>query len=198
MKTNFKNFAKVLLMAVTIFSMAIISSCSKDGEPGKDGSPGVNGTNGQTGTANVIYSPWINQNWNSEDFSTSKRMSVSEPKLTYEFIQSGTVLGFFRMRQNSYFDLPYELGLTFNFKRTYTAFTSNQGSPNPGTIFFYIFSTNGTTLSNEALNGTVGDNPQYRYIMIPGGVSTAGRITKPEDYTKMSYQEICTKFNIPE
>ena len=41
------------------------------------------------------------------------------------------------------------------------------------------------------------NNNKFRYILIPGGVP-AGRGITPPDYSKMSYHEICTKFNIPE
>ena len=49
MNTTIKNFSKVLLIAITIFSMSIISSCSKDcvnGTNGLDGATGQAGING--------------------------------------------------------------------------------------------------------------------------------------------------------
>ena len=45
MITIIKYFSKVLLLTVAIFSMLIILSCSKDGEPGVAGINGTNGTN---------------------------------------------------------------------------------------------------------------------------------------------------------
>jgi hypothetical protein len=56
MNTTIKNFSKVLLVAITIFSMSIFSSCTKDGEAGATGKDGVNGqagTNGTNGTNGI-------------------------------------------------------------------------------------------------------------------------------------------------
>ena len=45
MNTIIKNFSKVLLVAISIFLMSIILSCSKDGETSSSGKDGVNGLN---------------------------------------------------------------------------------------------------------------------------------------------------------
>jgi len=48
---------------------------------------------------------------------------------------------------------------------------------------------------------SVGDGSfleQYRYVLIPGGVSTSGKSASAVDFTKMSYEELIAYFNIPE
>jgi hypothetical protein len=189
MKTTIKNFAKVLLVAITIFSISMISSCSKDGEAG---APGKDGTNGQTGTANVIYSNWINQNWNSLNDDFIKSMNINEPKITTQVLNTGLVIGFFRFSdQTTTYTLPYvNQGSGVNIKREYIY--------SSGLISFYAFRFNNSIPMQELnLNGTATSIPQFRYILIPGGVSTTGRKAQP-DYKNMSYEEICKKFNIPE
>jgi hypothetical protein len=194
METNIKNLSKVLLMAISIFSMSIISSCSKDGVDGASGKDGVNGTNGQTGTANVIYSQWINQNWNTENGLFLKVMDVTEPRITTQIINNGYVLGFWKFSNQA---VVYSLPIIFN-----------DDSRNIRREMFYFQDRVRFTaarfnislvMSDLWLNGDVSSGiPQYRYIIVPGGVSTSGRSATKTNYSKMSYQEICKNFNIPE
>jgi hypothetical protein len=186
MKTTIKNFAKILLVAITIFSMSTLNSCSKP----EDGKNGVDGANGQTGTANVIYSPWVNQGSWYEDVPTFKQMKIIEPKLTRQFYENGLVLGFFRINIGVHDMLPYQFS---NVKRDFTPVAFIDG----GEVRFSIQSTNGSAIPATELNVNPTFNPQFRYIMIPGGVPSARGISKP-DYKKMSYKEICKHFNIPE
>ena len=194
MKT-IKNFSKVLLVAITIFSMTIISSCSKDGEPGaagKDGVNGTNGTNGQAGTANVQYSNWLNQNWNFADTPTFKQMRVVDNRISNTFLNSGgIVLGFFRYQNNVVFQLTH----ISNFDKNMRSFFPVHFDTN-GEIRFAIESTDGTTLTISELNGA--ETAQFKYVLIPGGVNISGRGITPPAYSKMTYQEVCAKFNIPE
>jgi hypothetical protein len=202
MKTNFKNFAKVLLMAVTIFSMATLNSCSKpeDGKNGIDGATGqagTNGTNGQTGTANVMYSNWLSQTFTT-NLPRFKSFSVSDSRLTLQFSNNGGfVLGFFRPQANTSFILPYDNLNSAGYvgKRTFQPFFDGAF----GSVVFSLISTSPTDLTALDVNPSVApETPQYRYILIPGGVNISGRGISTPDYSKMSYQEICTKFNIPE
>jgi hypothetical protein len=55
----------------------------------------------------------------------------------------------------------------------------------------------------EALNTVGGTNlftyfDDYRYVIVPGGVSTSGKSASATDFTKMSYDELIAYFNIPE
>lgn len=188
---KFKKITLIVLMAFTPFSL--ITSCS--GDDGKDGINGTNGTNGEPGTANVMYSNWINQNWNFTDVSKYKDMRIVDNRISTTFLNNGgIVLGFFRFQENVVFQLPYTSTSQNNIRAFYPVFFDTNGE-----IRFSINSTDGTDLEDVELNGGASFlNAQYKYVLIPGGVNIAGRgISKPE-YTKMTYQEICTMFNIPQ
>ena len=217
MNTTIKNFSKVLLVAITIFSMSIISSCSKDGEPGSAGKDGLNGAvgaigaagstgatggtgntgpagpTGPTGTANVIYSAWIPANFPATGLAgtspTRRYMQIPFP--TNIPVQSDIL--------NKYLVLVYFMG--FGDGSLYMLPCNFRGvnfSVQPNLSFGFLI----TALSDSAalLNPLAIDpanNNKFRYVLIPGGVP-AGRGITPQDYSKMSYHEICTKFNIPD
>ena len=188
------------IATILVFGMAIMS-CSKDGEPGKDGAngtngiAGTNGTNGQTGTANVMYSNWINQNWNFTDVPKYKEMRIVDNRISTTFLNNGgIVLGFFRFQENVVFQLPYTSTSQNNIRAFYPVFFATNGE-----IRFAINSTDGTDLENIELTGGASSfNAQYKYVLIPGGVNIVNRGITTPNYSKMSYKEICTKFNIPE
>ena len=188
MKKTFLKIATILVISLTTLS------CSKEGAAGKDGSNGTNGTNGtngQTGTANVIYSNWINQNWNSSDLPTSKWMSIPEARITSTFFDNGgSILMFYRFQTSTIYPMPYQ---ETNWKviRKFVVFV-------PGFISARLESTAPQPIPNDANTYTEGLTvPQFKYVLIPGGVP-ANRGTNSPEYNKMSYHEICTKFNIPE
>lgn len=178
-----KNLGK-LLIVITLFT-----SCSP--EDGKDGEQGP------AGTANVMYSDWMNQNWNLIDNPTSKSMVVVENRITNDFVSNGGfVLGFFKTYGNTINSLPYQNNIEKNERGFIFGINSTAGTGESG-VYFTIQSTDGTTLTSSEVNGSTPNyNPQYRYILIPGGVNISAKSSN--DYTKMSYQEICKHFNIPE
>ncbi len=214
MNTTIKNFSKVLLVAITIFSMSIISSCSKDGEPGVAGKDGLNGTvgaigatgstgatggtgntgpTGPTGTANVIYSAWIPANFPATGLAGTSpiRRYMQIPFPINIPVQSDIL--------NKYLVLVYFMG--FGDGSLYMLPCNFRGvnfSVQPNLSFGFLI----TALSDSAapLNPLAIDpanNNRFRYVLIPGGVPAGRGITSP-DYSKMSYQEVCAKFNIPD
>ena len=175
------------IFKIVMIVLAIISfSCST--EDGKDGEQGP------AGTANVMYSNWMNQNWNEVDIPTAKSMSVAEPRVNIEFFNNGgLVLGFFKSYESTINTLPFQENIYKN-ERTIIVGTN---SSSLRVVLFTLQSTDGTTLTNAEINGSTATyNPQYRYVLIPGGVNISGK--SPTDYKKMSYKEICELFNIPE
>ncbi len=215
MKTTIKNFSKVLLLAITIFSMAMISSCSKDGEPGIAGKDGLNGAvgaigatgstgatgatggtgntgpAGPTGNANVIASAWIPANWGYQDLANTKGMLINVPTITPTVLknQCNVMVYAKQFGTSSVFPLPgsgrWTNQVTYNYE-----FGNN--APFDG-IIITLTSNNGAALSDLTYDPIRGN--AFRYVIIP---AVSGRGITPPDYSKMSYHEICTKFNIPE
>lgn len=129
------------------------------------GAKGDKGDQGDPGTANVIYSSWVyatNFSDSTIDNSSLKVGYVKASALTTAILNSGTVLVYFTYGGGT-FTLPY---------------TSNAGSK-PNTISYTpmlgkILITRFThDNSNSVALSTL---LQYRYILIPGGVSTLGNV----------------------
>lgn len=203
MKTNVLSIKTVLIMAL---SMALVTSCSsEDGEDGAagpqgeqgpagpagpQGEQGAQGEQGEPGTANVIYSDWI-----ASEFGSLAAAEESEQLLVSfsvaEFNNENDVLLVYGRREiniisNEVYQLPFDL------------ISQNE-------IYRYRLSEGSgfTALYVEALTTDGGTNifthfDDYRYVIIPGGVSTSGKSGSGIDFTKMSYEEIVAHFNIPE
>ena len=196
MKTRI--FASKLLMIGTV---ALLWSCSAEdgedgaigpqgpqGEQGIAGPQGEQGEQGETGTANVIYSDWI-----PRDFETAVAAETNQQILTtlsiIDFnLTEDVMLVFGRREVNAIVSeinqLPYILASQSEF------------------YGFEVSSFNGgSTLSVEVATLDGGTNlftffDDFRYIIIPGGVPSTGKSTI--DYTKMTYEEILERFDIPE
>ncbi len=137
------------------------------------GDDGKDGTNGETGTANVISTPWVQRNFSPSASSLFFSSANDIPQFTTSIIESGTILTYRKLNTEGTIQVvPLQVSTTF------ISIEYNIGG-------FFAFS------SFDA-------DAQYRHIIIPAGVNIVGRgISKP-NYNKMTYQEICTMFNIPQ
>ena len=207
-KANFIVFALVFLFA----------SCSKEGPqgpagpqgepgaqgvtgaPGDKGNTGVRGPKGDKGTANVLYSDWMNLNWNLTDDPTAKEMYVHDSKITNAFFEKGgMVLGYLRTRSvsgkgTSVTPLPHFVNSNVILEVfSISDFSSSPSSEKQGIVFDYY------SLTGDALGLNLHDNQDFdydvRYILIPGGVHL--RIASaPPDYK--NYAALCLYYGIPE
>ncbi len=192
MKTTIKNLSKVLLVAITIFSMTIISSCSKDGEPGAAGKDGVNGTNGNLGSVNVFYSDWISANFATTNVGSTPNKRLMEISLanvpnTID-INNAVVLVYFITPVSPLIrPLP-----VFDYDGSKFYFGFN------GPIQKIIITAESNSVAPVAASAITGFDTRFRFVIIPKGTLVAARSSTLTNYSKMSYQEICAKFNIPE
>lgn len=182
-------FLRVALCTSLLISLA---SCSpEDGTNGTNGTDGTNGTNGsqgpigQTGTANVIYSDWTLGTATTPmgiDGTSGLSFLLPAPKLTQVILDKGTVLVYAKF-VNTVLTLPY---------------TSTAGG-NLNTITFFpelggirIFRFNHSGVGTSSLSSTL----NYRYILIPGGISNIGKSKQGTDFKKMTYEEVCAYLKI--
>lgn len=172
MKTSTKNFSKVLLMAITILTMSIISSCNKDGEAGPagtNGSNGINGTNGIDGNVNIRTTPWSTRTFTGS--GSNWQITFAMPQITQIEVDSGLLL-------------TYRKGAAGEAIQVF----------NSTTPYFIIYYYSG----NISMESSSNQSGMYRHIILPPFFPAGTRGVSKPDYSKMSYHEICTKFNIPE
>jgi len=186
---KFKLITVLLALAILAFN------CSKGpaGPQGSTGPQGPVGPAGPTGTANVIYSAWFltGTGWdsiaNAPSYGAYGTFDKAASDITQTIIDNGVVLAYMKGDPttglaNEVFPLPYSVGVGFNFTDLWD-FVLNA----PGNIRFLYKSDVPWTLAE--LGGI-----SFRYIIIPGGVA-GGRML---NLKKMSYEEVCKLYNIPE
>lgn len=168
--------AKLFLGMLLLMSLCLVMSCGEDGDAGPAGEKGDKGDTGEPGPAGqdgagVIYSPWLNLDFVSNDGLYTAVVDV--PQLTNEIATTGDVrvyLNILTADEPVIAPLPYFEDFDYYVR--------------------YIAYPNGITIGAnfDASTGTGGNpNFQYRYVLIPGS-EAAGRKTKNIDWS--NYAEV--------
>ena len=165
-----KHVFSVLSVGVAFLTITL-STTSTGCKKAKDGAKG------DTGTANVQYSPWLDV-----DFSPQKNTAgdtviwfgeIAAPKITKTILDSGVVKVYLNVGTSTnplIFPLPItDLYALTNITQLGVYFT-------PGKIELYCDIDAGTYTSSGQKAG------QYRYVIIPGGVSTGRSAVNWNDY----------------
>jgi len=172
------------LFAILFIAISIISCSSDDGTDGVNGADGQIGPAGPAGTANVIYSAWINAPAAAAetiDGTSGMSTSINAPELSTDILNKGTVLVYVSFGTGT-FAVPYT-STAGGFVNTITAISSLQK------IKLFRFRHDGAGTVNIPVSLS------WRYILIPGGVAATAKKSNL-DYSKMSYEEVCSRFNI--
>ena len=166
---------KNLIKIISMLLLSISFSCSKpeNGTNGTNGIDGVNGTTGPIGTANVMYSNWISPSFLSANNSLEVA-EIIEPKINQSILDTGTILVYVRLGNEVYQLNYYNLALSYSI--------------------VYVLSQGKIKIVRNILPSNGG---QFRYVIIPGGISTA-RTSAKLDFKKMTYNQVCASLKIPE
>ncbi|PIB38416.1 collagen-like protein [Maribacter sp. 4G9] len=166
--------------------MLSLVSCSPEdgtdgviGPQGEQGLQGEAGQQGPEGTENVTYSPWIVSDFPNPLTQEVTRFTIEAPDLTQGIMDNGIILVFGRDNGGVY-QLP-------------VYFSSSNGQ-----IYTYAIDTPGALSIQVTLTllAPVPALDSYRYVLIDEGApDTTGKSAKL-DYSKMTYSEIKTLFNI--
>ncbi|MEO6313308.1 MAG: hypothetical protein ABIU63_16910 [Chitinophagaceae bacterium] len=182
--------SNLLTLAFGCSLLLLLSNCKK-GDPGPAGATGpagVAGPIGPVGTANVIYSPWINLTFTGS--GTLWAAQITAAGVTKEIMDKGVVKTYFQFGSSVY-------------DGNYTNLTGG------GSSSIYQFLAVGVI----NLRSTFAANYPWRYVIIPGGLA-GGRLSagsgdadsfvfadgstmRKTELDKMSYEDVCNKFNIP-
>ena len=176
-----------LLLLLLSASILAFTHCKK-GDPGATGPAGPagpTGATGATGVANVIYSPWATLTFTGSGASYSAK--ITAPGVTQDIMDKGVVKTYFKFGSTVY-------------EGTYHNQATNSG------IYQY--------LSVGFINLVANFDASYpwRYVIIPGGIA-GGRMSSgagsdvfvlqdgstmlKSELDKMSYEDLCSRFNIP-
>ena len=166
----------------------------EQGPQGEQGEQGEQGPKGNTGTANVIYSDWIDSGFDDNITDDFDGFLIDAPKVTQEIIDTGVVLVYAKSNTNVYFTLPVTFYQGLN--ESYFVRINSPGSINIG-----VQGVEGNNVIGEPFL-----NNQFRYVIIPAGVPAdtggPGSLDSSKaaalNYSKMSYEEIAERFNIPD
>ncbi len=161
-----------------------------DGQNGEDGTDGAQGEPGELGTANVIYSEWFPSEFPDDIALARDSFSVGAPELTDDNIENGLLLVFGRTFNVIDDTLIEQLPRTFFVRDQYYyhRYITNPATTNPQQFEIIVESIDGGFIGTPFFE-------EYRYFIIPGGIPTSGK--SAVNYTKMTYEEISTHFNIP-
>ena len=173
------------IFALLLLALFTISCSSDDGTDGINGIDGQPGATGATGTANVIYSAWLNAPTavaETVDGTSGMSTTLNAPQLTDDILSKGTVLVYVSFGSGT-FSLPFT-STAGGFVITITAVYKLKKIK----LFRFRHDQGGTVNLPTSLS--------WRYILIPGGVAAATSKTVKQDYSKMSYEEVCAHFNI--
>ncbi len=175
------------LVTLVVLSVALFSCEGEDGAigpQGEQGEQGSQGEQGEPGTANVIYSDWIDSEFENDITDGFDAFNIDAPEITQEILDTGTILVYARSTTNTIYQVPVTFYGILNesyFFRVINAGTLNIGVEGIGT----------NNIGEPFLNDV------FRYIIIPGEV--AGNNSKSvENLANMSYKELATLFNISE
>lgn len=148
-----------------------------EGPAGSDGAEGPQGPQGEPGTANVIYSDWMNIDWNRDDDPTYKAMYIPESRVIGDFMAEGTLMVYAKDESSGdaiVVPLPYVSGSDFlSFAIADFPSDGSQG------IIVVLTSTDGSNVSDFT-------GAQVRYVMIPGGVAAKAEGDFLKDYSAVA------------
>jgi hypothetical protein len=132
------------------------------------------------GTANVIYSGWFEAGSYINSGTQSAYVEKTAPAISQEIIDEGVVLAYTKLISDNGFVRPLP-ATTFDINDAIW----NYVIPGAGSIRFTVKTIDGGNISPAGTN-------QYRYVIIPGGVS----LNKKKTLKQMPYKEIKKRFGL--
>lgn len=177
---------------LALSAIIILVSCKKGdiGPQGLQGPAGPAGPQGPIGTANVIYSAWYTPTTYVKDTifgSWGFSHTQAAAGITQAILDNGSVLVFGKLLGYNAAVWPAnqvgQLPITINYMQGGNQIDVWQARGFPGNLKVRF-------VNNNNIYTSIANQHQFRYIIIPGGVS--GRLRQ------MSYEEICRQYNIPE
>jgi len=201
-------------LCVALAALCFVS-CKK-GDPGPAGAAGPAGPNGTSGSSNVIYSDWFTPTSYTKDtvfgmwgFSYTQ----AAPDLTQNILDSGTVIVYAKLLQYNATLWPSTQISALPISLTYMSGNTTMTDTWSGLASLGQVKVRFVNDQNAYKNYNSSKN-KFRYIIIPGVVHSssvtpntvtrsgntldAGTLqTIANNWTNMSYEEVCDKLGVP-
>ncbi|HWZ58979.1 MAG TPA: collagen-like protein [Gemmatimonadaceae bacterium] len=195
--------------AVIVCAAVFVAACS-NGSTGPQGAQGPAGVQGPAGSPNVQYSAWFTPNPWVEDtvFGLFNfNYTVAAPAITQTILDSGVVLTYGKLDGYITAIWPTDQVALMPIVVSYLASGTTE------TDTWSAFATPDTLrinmVNNTNLYGGISTAHQFRYVVVPGGVTAAAagevvvRGTVGARYTRqelqaMSYAQVAQLFHIPD
>ena len=204
---------------LSLVALLIFMGCAEDGDPGPQGDPGTpgaqgaqgpqgepgeQGPEGPAGTANVIYSDWMDFDWNVYDETSYKQKQIEEPAITEDFLNNGgVVLSYLKGSSPEVTLTTVQLPFNNGYE-SLTVQTAILPAPLPPLTLESGIVVNLNSLDGDPVFDYQDDTDEdydFRYILIPGGINIADAETSRSgstDWSKYDYETIRKYFNIPD
>jgi len=170
MKLVSKIFGYYLLLVL------LAVGCAEDGDTGPQG---PQGEQGDPGSVDIIYSDWLQLDWNLNDSPTYLAHQLEAEELIEEFFENGGVLLMYVKSENYIYPIPFSGGNDYVYYEIRL----------PGDLFIFVGHTGSSSVEAFLADG------EYRYVLIPGGHNINGR-SITVDLT--DYMEVKNYYNLPD
>lgn len=140
------------------------------GERGPQGPRGTTGEQGPPGTANVMYSDWLDPDWNRTNTPDRKLHHFAIPELTDEFLDNGGIALLY-IRINILVNAP-EISLMPRETTILNARAYSVILPDVNAISVMVTKGDALTIPSALADA------EFKYVLIPGGVNISGLAAK--------------------
>ncbi|WP_055394581.1 hypothetical protein [Flagellimonas eckloniae] len=157
------------------------------GEQGEQGIQGEDGEDGEDGNANVIYSDWLDADWNSQDTPSSKIMRIPITEISQIELRNETLI-YMYLRQWGTSSI-YTMPSSGRWSDVFYSFTFGTNSVGFEGILVRLVTTDGGDLDELQYAAFRGN--RFRYVIVP----QSGQTSKL-DYS--NYEAVKAFYNLPD
>lgn len=156
------------------------------GPAGPQGPRGATGEQGPAGTANVMYSDWLDPDWNRSNTPVRKVHHFQVPEITDEFLDNGGIVLVY-IRIEIAINAP-EISLLPRQTMILNAYAYSAVLPNRHAISIMLGNGNALTIPDALADA------KFKYVLIPGGVHISARAENGINLN--NYQQVKQAFGI--
>ena len=182
-------YLTVLTVTLTLGTLSCEGPEGPQGPQGPQGEQGEQGPQGETGNANVIYSDWMDANWNYIDEPDRKVMRIIIDQIDYSDLRDNTLMMVYiqNFGDSSIYPLPGS-GRWDHDEILYSYRFGDNQDPEEG-LLISVQSLDGSEL--REIEYSAEDGTRFRYVLVPGNIQS-----KMPDGFFDDYSSVIDYFNL--